>query len=48
MDVLYDLEHGVWWKSGGGVIELAINLVTLVFSVWLMRWAWQNRATLAA
>jgi hypothetical protein len=46
MDVLYDLEHGVWWKNGGGAIELGINVVTLVFSVWLMRWAWTNRTSL--
>ncbi|MEY2398657.1 MAG: hypothetical protein QOJ00_1831 [Actinomycetota bacterium] len=46
MDVLYDLEHGIWWKSGGGVIELAINVITLTFSVWLMRWAWLRRDAL--
>ena len=49
MDVLYDLENGIWWSSGaGGVIELLINLVTLVVSVWLMRWAWQRREPLLA
>jgi hypothetical protein len=49
MDVLYDLENGIWWNSGaGGVIELVINVVTLVVSVWLMRWAWQRRDTLLA
>ena len=46
MDVLYDLEHGIWWKSGGGVIELGINLITLAFSVVLMRWAWTRREAL--
>jgi hypothetical protein len=48
MDVLYDLEHGIWWKSGGGVIEAAINVVTLAYSVWLLRWAWARRAALLA
>jgi len=49
MDVLYDLENGIWWNSGaGGVIELVVNVVTLVVSVWLMRWAWQRRDTLLA
>jgi hypothetical protein len=49
MDVLYDLENGIWWNSGaGGVIELAINVITLVVSVWLMRWAWQRRDPLLA
>lgn len=46
MDVLYDLEHGVWWKNGGGAIELGINLITLFFSIWLMRWAWTRRTAL--
>lgn len=49
MDALYDLENSIWWDSGaGGVIELAINVVTLVVSVWLMRWAWQRREPLLA
>ena len=49
MDVLYDLENGIWWNSGaGGVIELVINVVTLVVSLWLLRWAWQRREPLLA
>ena len=49
MDVLYDLENGIWWKSGaGGVIELAINVITLVVSLWLLRWAWHRREPLLA
>lgn len=49
MDVLYDLENGIWWNSGaGGVIELAINVITLVVSVWFLRWAWQRREPLLA
>jgi hypothetical protein len=46
MDVLYDLEQGIWWTSGGGVLEAAINLITLVYSVGLARWAWQRRTEL--
>lgn len=47
MDVLYDLEHGVWWSSGaGGVVELAINALTVGVSLWLGRWTWRRRATL--
>lgn len=47
MDVLYDLEHGIWWSSGaGGVVELAINVATLVVSVVLVRWAWHRRTAL--
>jgi hypothetical protein len=46
MDVLYDLEHGIWWSSGGGVIELGINLLTLAVALVLLRWTWLNRAEL--
>jgi hypothetical protein len=49
MDVLYDLENSIWWNSGaGGVIELVINVVTLVVSVWLLRWPWHRRDALLA
>ncbi|MGN6605858.1 MAG: hypothetical protein ACTHMS_02445 [Jatrophihabitans sp.] len=47
MDVLYDLEHGIWWRSGaGGVIELGINLLTLAVSVGLLAWTWRHRDAL--
>jgi hypothetical protein len=46
MDALYDVEHGIWWKNGGGVVELAINLVTIGVSAGLLRWAWRHRAEL--
>ena len=32
MDVLYDLQHGVWGKGANGVMELVINVVTLALS----------------
>jgi len=49
MDVLYDLENGIYWNSGGGgAIELVINVVTLVVSIWLLRWAWRRRDALLA
>jgi hypothetical protein len=49
MDVLYDLEHGIWWSSGaGGVIELVINLLTLAVGLGLLRWAWRRRNWLLA
>ena len=49
MDVLYDLENGIWWNSGaGGVIELVINVLTLGVSAWLLRWAWTRRDALLA
>jgi hypothetical protein len=43
MDVLYDLEHGIYATGAGGVIELGINLLTLGFSAWFLRWAWLRR-----
>ena len=43
MDALYDIEHGVWFENGGGLIELGINIVTIAFSVWILRWAWTRR-----
>jgi hypothetical protein len=43
MDVLYDLEHGIWGKGSGGLVELAVNLATLVLSVGVLRWAWRRR-----
>jgi len=48
MDVLYDLEHGVWEKGGNGLVELAINLLTLVLSLTVVRWAWTRRDDLLA
>jgi len=48
MDVLYDLEHGIWWSSGGGVIELGINILTGGVALALLRWTWLNRAELLA
>jgi hypothetical protein len=46
MDVLYDLEHGVWAKGTNGVVELAINVLTLVLSVFVLHWAWVRRDAL--
>ena len=47
MDVLYDLEHGIWASGGGGLIELALNVITVVASVATLRWAWRRRTLLA-
>ncbi|HUO49292.1 MAG TPA: hypothetical protein VMU09_10690 [Acidimicrobiales bacterium] len=48
MDVLYDLEQGIWWKGGGGGVELVINVATLVISAGILRWAWRRRTALSA
>lgn len=44
MDVLYDLEHEIYAKGAGGVIELGINLLTLSLSLWFLRFSWTHRA----
>jgi hypothetical protein len=47
IDSLYDIENGIWWLPGGaGLMELGINLTTLVVSVCLLRWAWRRRSAL--
>jgi hypothetical protein len=48
MDVLYDLQHGVWGKGGNGLVELAINVLTLGLSVFVLWWAWTRRDALLA
>jgi hypothetical protein len=48
MDVLYDLEHGVWAKGAAGLVEAAINLVTAAVSVGLLWWGWTRREALLA
>ncbi|WP_134739668.1 hypothetical protein [Nocardioides sp. 503] len=40
MDLLYDLEHGIFAAGGGGAVEAVIVAVTLVFSVTVLRFAW--------
>jgi hypothetical protein len=48
MDVLYDLENGIYTEGAGGIIEAGINLITLAFSVVALRWAWTRREPLLA
>jgi hypothetical protein len=46
MDVLYDLENGIYATGAGGLIEAAINLITLAFSVIALHWSWTRRDAL--
>jgi len=49
MDVLYDLENGIWWDGGaGGVVELVINVVTLAGSTGALLLGWRYRDALLA
>lgn len=47
MDLLYDLQHDIFLASGsGGYVELAIVLLTWIFSLTVLTWAWRHRAAL--
>jgi FtsH-binding integral membrane protein len=48
LDVLYNLQHGVWFASRRGLLELARNLATMAGTVGLLGWAWPRRAELLA
>jgi hypothetical protein len=48
MDVLYDVQHGVWGKGANGAMELAINVATLALSVFVLCWTWLRREALLA
>ena len=42
-DFLYDLEHGIFGRGGGGAFEAVIVALTLVFSLTVLRFAWRQR-----
>jgi uncharacterized membrane protein len=49
MDVLYDLQHGIWWEGGGGgLVELVINVLTVVGSTAALLLGWRYRRALLA
>jgi FtsH-binding integral membrane protein len=48
VDVLYNLQHGIWFASQRGVAELVRNLLTGAGTVGLFAWAWPRRAELLA
>jgi hypothetical protein len=48
MDLLYDLEHGIFGKGGGGALEAVIVAATWVFSLTVLRYSWTRRAELLA
>jgi hypothetical protein len=49
LDVLFNLENDIYRSadSGGVLLEIAINLLTLVLGTVGMVWAWRNRRQLA-
>jgi len=46
MDVLFDLEHGIWSHGANGAIELVINVLTFAASASIARWTWRHRREL--
>jgi hypothetical protein len=48
VEVLYNLQHGVWFASQRGVAELVRNLATGAGTVGLFTWTWPRRAELLA
>jgi hypothetical protein len=46
MDLLYDLEHGIFAKGGGGAAEAVVVAVTWVFAITVLRFAWTRRGEL--
>ena len=48
LDLLYDLEHGIFIKGGGGAFEGVIVAVTWIFAITVLRFAWTRRGELLA
>ena len=50
LDVLFDLENGIYRSvdTGGVVVEIAINVLTLSMGALVLVWAWQKRRELSA
>jgi hypothetical protein len=48
MDLLYDLEHGIFGKGWGGAFEGVIVAITWIFSITALRFAWTRRVELLA
>src|SRR4051812_10606789 len=49
LDVLFDLENGIYRSAdtGGVLVEVAINVLTLTFGTVIMIWAWRMRRELS-
>ncbi|MES1175265.1 MAG: hypothetical protein ABUL62_13160 [Myxococcales bacterium] len=48
LDVLFDLENGIYRSpdTGGVVVELVINVLTLSMGIVVVGWAWRSRQAL--
>ena len=49
LDILFDLENGIYRSpdTGGVLVEIAINVLSLAFGAVVMIWAWRSRRELA-
>ena len=43
MDLLYDVQHGIFSHGFGGAFELVIVLLTWLFSITVLTWSWRHR-----
>ena len=48
VDVLYNLQHGVWFASQRGLVELLRNLASGAGTIGLFAWTWPRRSELLA
>ena len=50
LDVLFDLENGIYRSgdTGGVIVEVVINVLTLAMGSVVLGWAWRHRRALAA
>ena len=46
MDLLYDVEHGIFLSGPGGAVEAVIVVLTWVFSLTALTWGWRHRGEL--
>jgi hypothetical protein len=46
MDVLYDVQNGIFAKGSGGAFEAVIVVLEAVFSVTILTWSWRHRGEL--
>lgn len=48
MDLLYDIQHGIFAKGAGGAFEAVIVALTAYFSMIVLTYAWGHRGELLA
>jgi hypothetical protein len=48
MDLLYDVENGIFTQGAGGAFEAVIVALTLAFSLTALIWSWRRRTQLLA